>query len=96
MLGAFVMELISIIVPCYNEQEVLPLFYNEITKTMNKMRDCLLYTSIPFYNRWLAKLDDIYDSGIYLKEYKKSITNNLRNCRRQTETEYNLSLIHIL
>ena len=43
-------------------------------------------SSIPFYNRWLAKLDDIYDSGIYLKEYKKSITNNLRNCRRQTET----------
>ena len=39
MLGAFVMELISIIVPCYNEQEVLPLFYNEITKTMNKMRE---------------------------------------------------------
>ncbi len=32
------MELISIIVPCYNEQEVLPLFYNEITKTMNKMK----------------------------------------------------------
>lgn len=48
-------------------------------------------SSIPFYNRWLAKLDDIYDSGIYLKEYKKSITNNLRNCRRQTETEYNIA-----
>ncbi len=25
-------ELISIVVPCYNEQEVLPLFYDEITK----------------------------------------------------------------
>lgn len=32
------MELISIIVPCYNEQEVLPLFYEEITKTINKMK----------------------------------------------------------
>lgn len=32
------MELISIIVPCYNEQEVLPMFYDEITKTMNDMK----------------------------------------------------------
>lgn len=32
------MELISIIVPCYNEQEVLPLFYKEITKTMDMMK----------------------------------------------------------
>jgi glucosyltransferase len=26
------MKLISVVVPCYNEQEVLPLFYNEINK----------------------------------------------------------------
>ncbi len=32
------MELISIIVPCYNEQEVLPLFYKEITKTIDVMK----------------------------------------------------------
>ena len=31
------MELISIIVPCYNEQEVLPLFYDEITGIMDGM-----------------------------------------------------------
>lgn len=31
------MEKISIIVPCYNEQEVLPLFYSEITKTAAAM-----------------------------------------------------------
>lgn len=32
------MELISIIVPCYNEQEVLPLFYEEIKKIINQMK----------------------------------------------------------
>ncbi|MCM1226290.1 MAG: glycosyltransferase family 2 protein [Clostridium sp.] len=33
------MNLISVIVPCYNEQEVLPLFYNEINKIIAKMKD---------------------------------------------------------
>ena len=32
------MELISIIVPCYNEQEVLPLFYEEIKKVTGQMQ----------------------------------------------------------
>ncbi|MGN0614374.1 MAG: glycosyltransferase family 2 protein [Porcipelethomonas sp.] len=32
------MELISIIVPCYNEQEVLPMFYEEITRTIAGMQ----------------------------------------------------------
>lgn len=32
------MKLISIVVPCYNEEEVLPLFYDEIQKVMNEMR----------------------------------------------------------
>ncbi len=32
------MKLISIIVPCYNEQEVLPLFYNEIQKIISGMQ----------------------------------------------------------
>lgn len=31
------MELISIVVPCYNEQESLPLFYDEITKVTGEM-----------------------------------------------------------
>ena len=31
------MEILSIIVPCYNEQEVLPLFYEETTKVLNTM-----------------------------------------------------------
>lgn len=32
-------ELISVVVPCYNEQEVLPLFYKEITKISGKMQN---------------------------------------------------------
>lgn len=31
------MEILSIIVPCYNEQEVLPLFYEETTKELKKI-----------------------------------------------------------
>ena len=32
-------ELISIVVPCYNEQESLPLFYEEITKVAKDMKE---------------------------------------------------------
>ncbi len=32
------MKLLSIVVPCYNEQEVLPLFYDKITEVMAGMR----------------------------------------------------------
>ncbi len=32
------MSLISIVVPCYNEEQVLPLFYEEIQKIMDQMR----------------------------------------------------------
>jgi len=33
------MDLISIIVPCYNEQEVLLKFYNEMKKVIKEMSD---------------------------------------------------------
>ncbi len=33
------MELISVIVPCYNEQESLPLFYEEITRVTDSMKE---------------------------------------------------------
>lgn len=33
------MSLISIVVPCYNEEAVLPLFYKEIRKVMQQMKD---------------------------------------------------------
>ncbi len=32
-------EKISIIIPCYNEEKTIPLFYNEITKITKKMND---------------------------------------------------------
>ncbi|MBQ4465022.1 MAG: glycosyltransferase family 2 protein [Oscillospiraceae bacterium] len=32
------MKLISIIVPCYNEEDVLPMFYEEIQKVMDQMK----------------------------------------------------------
>ena len=31
--------LVSIIVPCYNEQESLPLFYREITRVAGEMKE---------------------------------------------------------
>ena len=31
------MEILSIIVPCYNEEEVLPIFYKETTEILKKM-----------------------------------------------------------
>lgn len=33
------MKLISVVVPCYNEQEVLPMFYEEITKVTDGMKE---------------------------------------------------------
>lgn len=33
------MKKISIVVPCYNEQEVLPLFYIEIQKVMQQIQE---------------------------------------------------------
>ena len=32
-------EKISIVVPCYNEQESLPIFYEEITKIAKEMKE---------------------------------------------------------
>jgi len=34
------MDKISIVVPCFNEEEVLPLFYEEITKVISSMKEC--------------------------------------------------------
>lgn len=32
-------KLISIVISCYNEEEVLPVFYEEINRVSNKMKD---------------------------------------------------------
>ena len=31
--------MISIIIPCYNEQEALPIFYTEITRVLDEMHE---------------------------------------------------------
>lgn len=33
------MKKISVVVPCYNEQEALPYFYEEIVKVSDSMKD---------------------------------------------------------
>ena len=33
------MKKIGVIVPCWNEEESLPLFYEEMTKVMEKMKE---------------------------------------------------------
>ncbi|MDY2627290.1 MAG: glycosyltransferase family 2 protein [Lachnospiraceae bacterium] len=35
------MKLISIIIPCFNEEEVLPLYYEEMCRTMDEMKDAV-------------------------------------------------------
>lgn len=40
------MKLLSIIVPCYNEQEAIPIFYNEILKVTEKLKDAVDYEVI--------------------------------------------------
>lgn len=32
------MKLLSVVVPCYNEEEVMPIFYNEIIKVVDKLK----------------------------------------------------------
>lgn len=44
------MELISVVVPCYNEQESLPLFYNEITSVADGMKE-------KYYNENISDLE---------------------------------------
>ena len=35
------MKLLSIIVPCFNEQESIPIFYSEVMKVSQKLKDSL-------------------------------------------------------
>lgn len=40
------MKKISIVVPCYNEEEVIKIFYNELIKVINKITDKYCYEII--------------------------------------------------
>ena len=40
------MELISVIVPCYNEEQAIPLFFEEMRKTAEQMGDWAAHMGI--------------------------------------------------
>lgn len=40
------MKLLSVIVPCFNEQEAMPIFYNEIVKVADTMKECVEFEVI--------------------------------------------------
>ena len=40
------MKKISIIVPCYNEEQVVEMFYNETKKVVNEIKDKYTYEMI--------------------------------------------------
>ena len=46
MLGGITMNLLSVVVPCYNEQEAMPLFYDEIIKSADKMKSSVEFEII--------------------------------------------------
>ena len=59
----YILNEISLIVPCYNEQESLPVFFNEINKTMKTM-GCtyeLLFVDDGSSDNTLEKMIRIYD-----------------------------------
>ena len=62
------MKLVSIVVPCYNEEKVLPLFYAEITKVMSQMQE--KYPELDFE---LLFINDGSKDGT-LQEFRKMAT----------------------
>lgn len=46
VIGCDCMEKISIVIPCYNEEEAIPLFYQEIEKTIKKMKSIVTFELI--------------------------------------------------
>lgn len=55
-------ELITIIIPCYNEEAMIPLFYQEINKIIKKMKQVnfeLLFINDGSYDKTLSILKDL-------------------------------------
>jgi len=59
-----IMEKISVIVPCYNEQETVHIFQEEITKVLNTMdvESEIIYVNDGSKDQTLAELNKIYQS----------------------------------
>lgn len=67
------MKLISIIVPCLNEQEVIPIFYRTVTEVLDSLENAeyeLLFVDDGSDDRTLKVLKElkkrIEDAGIFL------------------------------
>ena len=69
------MELISVIVPCYNEQESLPLFYREITAVTDGMKE-------KYYNE---NISDLAFEFVFVNDGSKDDTLKLLRELSQTD-----------
>lgn len=67
------MSLLSVIVPCYNEQEALPFFYEAITKTASEMQT--IWTDLQFEFLFIddGSMDDTLSEIIRLREKDKRV-----------------------
>lgn len=45
-------------------------------------------SSIPFFQNWLKNISELYDDGIYLKNYMAEMKNTLISCRKRLEGIY--------
>ena len=66
------MEKISVVVSCYNEEESIPLFYNEIKKVMSIMKELRDITDSDHYFNY----DLLNDEKIY-EEFGKANTDGI-------------------
>ena len=64
------MDKISIIVPCYNEEESIPLFYKEISKIIKKMKNVtfeLLFVNDGSTDNSLKEMKKLSEEENYIK-----------------------------
>ena len=64
------MDKISIIVPCYNEEESIPLFYTELSKVIKKMKDVtfeLLFVNDGSTDNSLKEMKKLSEEENYIK-----------------------------
>ena len=85
------MDKISVIVPCYNEEKALPLFYEELNKVANKEFNDSEFEikSIITYDTWQVTFKIPYS---VIKKHYKNITSEMRanmyKCGEQTEINH--------
>lgn len=67
------MSLLSVIVPCYNEQEAIPYFYDAVTKTAAEMKK--IWTDLEFEYLFIddGSSDETLDTVIKLREKDRQV-----------------------